>query len=147
MMDKVTRQCPQTTTFLKRKESRSGIEPRSFRYEEGELCPPRFSLNAYHNLFLVFGPGLEHPWMINYFKQYGSLSVSVSLNLIPEHWAIKHKMHVFCESLPPSELICNAFCEMTSKRGHLNMQSQVFISSKSYLVLCCCCCWWKLKKS
>ena len=31
VMDKVTRQCPQTTTFLKRKESRSGIEPRSFR--------------------------------------------------------------------------------------------------------------------
>ena len=29
--DKVTRQCPQTTTFLKRKESRSGIEPRFFR--------------------------------------------------------------------------------------------------------------------
>ena len=31
MTDKVTRLCPQTTTFLKRKESRSGIEPRSFR--------------------------------------------------------------------------------------------------------------------
>ena len=29
-MDKVTRQCPQTTTFLKRKESWSGVEPRSF---------------------------------------------------------------------------------------------------------------------
>ena len=29
--DKVTRQRPQITTFLKRKESRSGIEPRSFR--------------------------------------------------------------------------------------------------------------------
>ena len=28
--DKVTRQCPQTTTFLKRKESQSGIKPRSF---------------------------------------------------------------------------------------------------------------------
>ena len=28
---KVLRQCPQTTTFLKRKESRRGIEPRSFR--------------------------------------------------------------------------------------------------------------------
>ena len=28
--DKVTRQCPQTTTFFNRKESRSGIEPRSF---------------------------------------------------------------------------------------------------------------------
>ena len=27
--DKVTRQCPQTTTFLKRRESRSGIEPKS----------------------------------------------------------------------------------------------------------------------
>ena len=31
VMDKVTRQCPRTTTFLKRKGSRSGIEPRSFR--------------------------------------------------------------------------------------------------------------------
>ena len=31
VMDKVTRQCLQTTTFLKRKESRSGLEPRSFR--------------------------------------------------------------------------------------------------------------------
>ena len=31
VMDKVTGQCPQTTTSLKRKESRSGIEPRSFR--------------------------------------------------------------------------------------------------------------------
>ena len=30
-MDKVTGQCPQTTTFSMRKESRSGIEPRSFR--------------------------------------------------------------------------------------------------------------------
>ena len=27
--DEVTRQCPQTTTFLKRKESKSEIEPRS----------------------------------------------------------------------------------------------------------------------
>ena len=32
-MDKVTRQCPQTTTFLKKKESRSRYEPRS-------LCLP-----------------------------------------------------------------------------------------------------------
>ena len=28
--DKVTRQCPQITTFLKRKENRNRIEPRSF---------------------------------------------------------------------------------------------------------------------
>ena len=31
--DKATRQCPQTTTLLKRRESRSGFEPRS-------LCLP-----------------------------------------------------------------------------------------------------------
>ena len=30
VMDKVTGQCPQTTTFFKRKDSRNGIEPRSF---------------------------------------------------------------------------------------------------------------------
>ena len=36
-MDKVTGQCPQTTTFLKRKESRSGIEPRSFAYQPNAL--------------------------------------------------------------------------------------------------------------
>ena len=31
--DKVTRQCPQTTTFLKSKESRTGIEPRPFHLQ------------------------------------------------------------------------------------------------------------------
>ena len=41
--DKVTRQCPQTTTFFKRKESRSGIEPRSFRL-------PAYRLTARPNL-------------------------------------------------------------------------------------------------
>ena len=53
-MDKVTRQCPQTTTFLKRKESRSGIEPRSFRsaYQPnalplGQTGSPREQLQAY----------------------------------------------------------------------------------------------------
>ena len=35
--DKVTRQCPQTTTFLKRKESRNGFEPRSYAYEPNAL--------------------------------------------------------------------------------------------------------------
>ena len=40
--DKVTRQCPQTTTFLKRKESRSGIEPRSF-------CLPAYRVTARPN--------------------------------------------------------------------------------------------------
>ena len=40
--DKVTRQCPQTTTLCKRKESRSGIEPRSF-------CLPAQRLTARPN--------------------------------------------------------------------------------------------------
>ena len=40
VMDTVTGQYPQTTTFLKRKESRSGIEPRSFRLPTG-LTPYR----------------------------------------------------------------------------------------------------------
>ena len=35
--DKVTGQWPQTTAFLKRKESRSGIEPRSFRLPVSRL--------------------------------------------------------------------------------------------------------------
>ena len=45
--DKVTRQCPQTTT-LKRKESRSGIEPRSFRLPACRLTasPNRLSLGG-----------------------------------------------------------------------------------------------------
>ena len=38
MRDKVTRQCPHTTTFLKRKESRSGTEPRSFCLPLGQTC-------------------------------------------------------------------------------------------------------------
>ena len=37
VMDKVTRQYPQTTTFLRREESQSGIEPRSF-------CLPAYAL-------------------------------------------------------------------------------------------------------
>jgi len=37
--DKVTRQCPQTTTFLKRKEIQCGIEPRPF-------CLPALRLTA-----------------------------------------------------------------------------------------------------
>ena len=45
-MDKVTRQCPQTL-LLKRKESRSGIEPRSFRLPAYRLTarPNRFTPN------------------------------------------------------------------------------------------------------
>ena len=44
--DKVTRQCPQTTTFSKRKENRSGIEPRSFRLPAYRLTarPNRLSV-------------------------------------------------------------------------------------------------------
>ena len=43
-MDKVTRQCPQTTRFLKKKESRNGIEPRSFRLPLGQTGSPLYGL-------------------------------------------------------------------------------------------------------
>ena len=58
--DKVTRQCPQTTTFLKRKESRSGIEPRSF-------CLPAYRLTARPKLFTTVHavcPAYRHFWLL-----------------------------------------------------------------------------------
>ena len=62
-MDKVTRQCPQTTTFLKRQESRSGIEPRSFRLPAQRLTarPSRLTTcrNGARLLRLVQTPGLD----------------------------------------------------------------------------------------
>ena len=48
-MDKVTGQCPQTTSFLKRKECRSGIEPRSFN----------MVLNVYRNRIPETGQALS----------------------------------------------------------------------------------------
>ena len=45
--DKATRQCPQTTTFLKRKESGSGMEPRSFRLPAYRLTAGPHRLTHY----------------------------------------------------------------------------------------------------
>ena len=50
-MDKVTGQCPQTTTFLKRKESRSGIEPRSY---QPNAIPLGQTGSHFFLLFLLF---------------------------------------------------------------------------------------------
>ena len=51
--DKVTiRQCPQTTTFLKRKESRSGIEPRPRPLLLTSLTPYRWAKPAHRRGFL-----------------------------------------------------------------------------------------------
>ena len=62
-MDKVTRQCPPTTTFLKRQESRSGIEPRSFRLPAQRLTarPNRLTTCRSVARFLrpVQTPGLD----------------------------------------------------------------------------------------
>ena len=60
--DKVTRQCPPTTTFLKRRESRSGIEPRPF-------CLPAERLTARpHRLTNIvrvqFALSTEAIWLI-----------------------------------------------------------------------------------
>ena len=56
-MDKVTEQCPQTTTFLKRKDSRSGIEPRSFRLPVYHLTarPNRLTVRSDDVEFNVLG--------------------------------------------------------------------------------------------
>ena len=54
--DKATRQCPQTTTFLKRKESRSCIEPRSFRLPAYRLTarPNRHSVVCTMDLYNLY---------------------------------------------------------------------------------------------
>ena len=65
-MDKVTRQCPQTTTFLKREENRSGIEPRSFRLPAYRLTarPNRLTRysqppGSYYQAFCCWFPHLS----------------------------------------------------------------------------------------
>ena len=62
-MDKVTRQCPQITTFLKREESRSGIEPRSFRLPLPNALPlgQTGSPTAAHRKYFIPGGSLLPP--------------------------------------------------------------------------------------
>ena len=83
-MDKVTRQCPQTTTFLKRKESRSGIEPRSFRLPAYRLTvkPNRLFPLAATDRTTISGPRPrkeESAWAIFFifiFQQHSSSGLS-----------------------------------------------------------------------
>ena len=58
--DKVTRPCPQTTTFFKRNGSRSGIEPRSFRLPAYRLTarPNRLSIDHHFFRSLLLSPPL-----------------------------------------------------------------------------------------
>ena len=64
-MDRVTGQCPQTTTFLERKESRSGIEPRSFRLPAYNALPlgqtGPLGQNGMAGIFYVLLHGVERP--------------------------------------------------------------------------------------
>ena len=66
LRDKVTRLCPQTTIFLKRKESRSGIEPRSFRLPAYRLTarPNRMTRwgRAWRQALIVFAVGAFPCW-------------------------------------------------------------------------------------
>ena len=64
-MDKVTRQCLQTTTVSMRKESQSGIEPRSFRL-------PAYRLTAGPNR-LTKNRAEEAPTFIGRFSEAGLL--------------------------------------------------------------------------
>ena len=64
--DKVTRPCPQTTTFLKRNESRSGIEPRSFRLLAYRLTarPNRLSDTAHFLSFFFLFSSFLFVWLL-----------------------------------------------------------------------------------
>ena len=54
--------CPRTTIFLKRKESWSGIESRSFRYQPNALIP--FGLTGSHQC------ACSGPWRFNLFPSF-----------------------------------------------------------------------------
>ena len=61
-MDKITGQCPQTTTFLKRKESRSDIEPWSFRLPPQRLTARPNRLKSF--LLQCCSTSTEARWLI-----------------------------------------------------------------------------------
>ena len=56
VIDKVTRQCPQTTTFLKKKESRSGIDPRT------SASDMVLNVHRNHKAYYGRGEGGEGVW-------------------------------------------------------------------------------------
>ena len=60
---KVTRQCPQISTFLKRKENRSGFEPRSFCLLAYRLTarPNRLTFTSLFNKCLFILPVCSTP--------------------------------------------------------------------------------------
>ena len=94
-MDSVTGQCPQTTPFLKRKESRSGIEPRSFRLPTARPNRLTFYVQKPSGLLSTGNPGrpprlshsslalTEKPHCMDYRgrgAQHGSLDFTQSLS-------------------------------------------------------------------
>ena len=98
-MDKVTRQCPQTTTFLRRKESRSGIEPRSFRL-------PALRLTARPNRLTPFC------WIRLAFKSFAVCSVS--------QWTHRHKELYLSQKLlwcSSSVSLCTCVCFLLLKKS------------------------------
>ena len=71
-MDKATRQCPQTTTFLKRKESRSAIIIITIvMYIYHALINALSALMIHINLNMIFYTHVEHsPTKTIYIKYY-----------------------------------------------------------------------------
>ena len=136
-MDKVTGQCPQTTTFLKRKESRSGIEPRTFRLPTWRLTamPNRLTLGclcllelfssdsvskAYKKL-IVFG---SRPWCYQYqpkllgmerSNNHVTRSHEMSLNL--KFGSLKYCMSQTCK-----------FCSLFSCLNHVSAAKSVDVT-------------------
>ena len=80
-MDKVTGQCPQTTTFQKRKESRGGIEPRPVRLPRltTELNALPLGQTSSHHQSAHMAPVRKRSPPCEYANGIGTVSVRVKL--------------------------------------------------------------------
>ena len=109
-MDKVTGQCPQTTTFLKRKESRSGIKLRSFRLPTLRLTagPNRLTEYCYDKLLTLLWLCPEH---------FYSLLEPLAIFVLRETWAVDGMLKSSCPSLAGNEYHNFSFCLLSRYRN------------------------------
>ena len=122
--DKVTRLCPQTTTFLKKKESRSGIEPRPFCFKPAHKPSSRQPLviprdNSGEGAGLWMGPKSAQT-----FRR--ALTASVNMlhadkDRVPLQWKSLEEGHLRCAECGGRSLflrICPpTLCEPVWPRG------------------------------
>ena len=112
-MDKVTRQCPQTTTFLKRKENWSGIEPVSFCYQLNALLLGQTGL---HRIMKTQELVYDRPNLIR--SQVGSVSA----------FGCMLQFCIFFFS-PSNLCVYSVQCRQNIKLNNANVQSSIIVSS------------------